>query len=157
MCFDTSENVRYLDADKIVSVCATVDKSSVIGRIDYKINSDEKYIYRLESRFADDNAVTSRKLINLSSLPVWQREAEAHRQISESLENYFTVTVILAGDCDLRLSDRVSANFERLGISGEFILSSIIRAKNSKGTKTTLTLRKEIDGELVNYVAEQEL
>lgn len=155
--FDTSENVRYLDADKIVSVCATVDKSSVIGRIDYKINSDEQYIYRLESRFADDNAVTSRKLINLSSLPVWQREAEAHRQISESLENYFTVTVILAGDCDLRLSDRVSANFERLGISGEFILSSIIRAKNSKGTKTTLTLRKEIDGELVNYVAEQEL
>lgn len=154
--FETSDNVKRLENSNITAVCATVDKSSVIGRIDYKINSAEKYVYRLESRFADKNAIVSKKLINLSSLPVWQREAEAHRQITESLENYFTVTVTLAGDCDFSLADRVYADFERLGISGEFILSSIIRAKNSKGTKTTLTLRKEIDGELVNYVAEQE-
>lgn len=154
--FEVSDKVKNLDNDKITSVCATVDKSSVIGKIAYKINSAEKYVYRLESRFAEKNSITSRKLINLSALPVWQREAEAHRQITQPLENYFTVTVTLACECDFSIADRIYADFERLGISGEFVLSSMIRSKNSNGTKTTLTLRKEIDGELVNYVAEQE-
>lgn len=154
--FEVPDIAKNLDTDKITSVCATVDKSSVVGKIAYKINSAEKYVYRLESRFAEKNAITSRKLINLSSLPVWQREAEAHRQITQSLENYYTVTVTLAGECEFSLADRIYVDFERLGISGEFILNSIVRAKNSKGTKTTLVLRKEIDGELVNYVAEQE-
>lgn len=154
--FETSDEVKRLDTQNIISARATVDKSSVIGRIDYKVNSAEKYVYRLESRFAKENGIASRKLINLSSLPVWQREAEAHRQITDSLENYYTVTVSLAADTELSLADRVSLSLERLGVSGVFTVCSIIRSKNSGGIKTTLTLRKEIDGELINYVAEQE-
>lgn len=154
--FEAPDNVKYLDTKNMISALATVDKSSAVGRIDYKVNSAEKYIYRLESRFAGENGISSRKLINLSSLPVWQREAEAHRQITGSLENYYTVTVSLAGDTDLRLADKVTISLERLGINDAFTVCSIIRTKNSNGIKTTLTLRKEIDGELINYVAEQE-
>lgn len=155
--FEISNKVKRLDTESLLSISVQVDNSSVIARIGYKINSSEKYIYRLESRFALDHGVSSRKLINLSSLPVWQREAEARRQIEDSLENYFTVKTVLAGDAPISLADKVSVHSERLGISGEFIVCSIIRAYNSGGKKTTLTLRKEIDGELINYVAEQEI
>lgn len=148
---------KRLDGAAVLNVQAATDRSNVISRIDYKISSAEKYVYRLESGFAAENGISSRKLINLSSLPVWQREAEAERQITQSLEEYFTVTVKLAGNADFKLADKVEAAFDRLGVSGEFIVCAILRAKNSGGTATTLKLRKEINGELINYVAEQEL
>ena len=154
--FETPGKVKTLDAQKMLSACVTVDQSSVISRIDYKTNSAEKYVYRLESRFAAEKGISARKLINLSSLPVWQREAEAQRQITRSLENYFTVTVMLAGDADLCLADLVYADLERLGVKGVFEVCALIRKKNAGGTSTSVTLRKEINGELINYVAEQE-
>lgn len=155
--FETPQKVKRLDTRGMISASAVTDKSSVIGRIDYKINSAENYIYRLESSFAAENGINSRKLINLSSLPVWQREAEAHRQITQSLENYYTVKVTFARECDFALADRIFADIDRLGVKGEFTLCAVARAKDQNGVKTTLTLRKEIDGGLINYVAEQEL
>ncbi len=155
--FETSGNVKRLDHSALLSVQAVTDKSSVISRIDYKISSSEKYIYRLESGFAAEKGISSRKLINLSSLPAWQRDAEAQRQITQSLEDYFTVTVKLAGNADFSLADTVEAELDGIGVSGEFTVCAITRAKDSDGAETTLKLRKEIDGELINYVAEQEI
>ena len=163
---DAENNLRLLDSSgapahpdtgRLISASAKADRSSVIGRIDYKISSGEKYLHRLASGFAEKNGVSSRKLINLSALPPWQREAEAQRRITRSLEGFFTVTAVFDGDPGVRLAQRVSLELPSLGVSGELIASSIIRKKDEDSQRTTLVLRKETDGELKNYVAEQEI
>lgn len=154
--FEYSSNVKKLSENEIISLSKTTDKSSVISRIDYKINSADQYIYRLESRKALSMGIRSRLLINLSSLPPWQRDAEAHRRISDSLCSLNTVKAVLSGSrSDLSLADRVRVSEERLGINGIYYIYGMVRSKDQNGEKTVLTLRTETDGELINYVAEQ--
>ena len=109
-----------LSSPGLHAASAKADRSSVIGRIDYKISSGEKYLHRLASGFAEKNGVSSRKLINLSALPPWQREAEAQRRITRSLEGFFTVTAVFDGDPDSTFSLKYNMAFDVLFGSGLF-------------------------------------
>lgn len=154
--FEKSEKLKNLDGCEIISACRINDRSDILSSIDYKINSTDKYIYHLESGYAVRNLIRRRKLTNLSSLPVWQREASVTYQVKEPLMFCKTVEVVFAGAPEFSLYDRVVLNISRLGISAddEYIVSQIVKKKNEKGTKTTVVFNKETDGELVNYVAE---
>lgn len=155
--FEYGSKPKSLSSAKIISASKTWDKSAVISRIDYKINSADKYTYRLESKKAQNMGIRSRILINLSSLPPWQRDAEAHRRISNSFKSLDTVQIVLASSAGFSLGDMLFVDLKKLGISDDYFVHGIVRSKNSNGEKTVLTLRKETDGELVNYVAEQEI
>lgn len=155
--FSAGSRLKTLSGEHIMSAVRTYDKSSAVSRIDYKINSGDKYIYHLESLRAKKLGISAAKLINLSSLPVWQREAEVHRRIKNSLAALDGMSITLAGSPDFSLADRVDVSIERLAASGEYFVYGLVRSGNAQGSKTTLALRKEIDGELINYVAEQEL
>ncbi len=153
--FEKSADCKSLDGCEIISASRINDRSEIISSIDYKINSTDKYIYHLESGYAVRNMIRRRKLTNLSALPVWQREACASFQIKNPLMLSKTVEVVFAGSPEFSLYDRAVLNINRLGISGdEYIVSQVIKQKNEKGTKTTVVFNKEIDGELINYVAE---
>lgn len=153
--FKKSETVKNLEGCEIISASLVNDRSDIISSIDYKINSDDKYIYHLESGYAVKNMIRRRKLTNLSALPVWQREASAAFQIKNPLMFSKSVEAVFSGTPDFNLYDRVILSLKRLGTGDdEYIVSQIIRQKNSSGAKTTVVFNRDTDGELINYVAE---
>lgn len=151
--YEKSENVKTLDGRDVLSASFTYSRSEVLSGIDYKINSHEKYSYHLESPLARKNGITRKKLLNLSSLPPWQRKASAKRQIKNASLKYKALEAVLAGAQDFSLYDRVLANFEQLSVSGEFFVDEITVSGSAAGETTTLLLRSETEEELNNYVA----
>lgn len=146
-----SDEVKSLADYNIISQSFTVNRSSVISRVDYKINAEDDYKYHYASMLAENNKIYRTRKINLSGLPLWQREEAAEKRISQSLDEYYTFRAVLAGSCDFKLYDRVKTD------RGEFSVREIIDTKNDKGERTTLVMQRKIEGRTVNYVAEQKI
>ncbi len=143
-----SESVKHLSDYDVISQSFIINRCDVISRVDYKINASENYKYHYSSALAEKNNIIRSRKINLSGLPLLQRENAAKKLISASVDNYYSMKVQLAGDCDFKLYDRVETE------KGEFIVCEIINSKSEKGGETALVLKKKTDGELINYVAE---
>lgn len=143
-----SSEVKYLDDYDVVSERFDISRCSVISRVDYKINAGEAYKYHCKNTFADENKIYRSRKINLSGLPLWQREGAAQKKITQSLDEYYSLKVNLAGCCDFRLYDRVMSD------KGEFSVREIIFSKNEKGEHTALVMKKRAQGRTFNYVAE---
>lgn len=148
-----SESVKRLDGYNVISLSHIIDRSEPISLIDYKINSSDSYSYHFKSDFADKMGIRRRRLYNLSSLPLWQREITIEKKLAQALTDYYSVQAVIAGECDLRLFDRVELCFNEGGTYEAFFVSEKTVSKNESGEKTTLVLKKNIDGELINYVA----
>lgn len=146
--YKISEDVKNLADYDVISQNFIINRCDVISRVDYKINAFEKYKYHYSSALAEKNNIVRSRKINLSGLPLLQRENAAKKLIAASVDNYYSMKVQLAGDCDFKLYDRVKTE------KGEFIVSEIINSKGEKGGETALVLKKKTDGELINYVAE---
>lgn len=151
--YEKSEGVKTLDGRDILSASFTYGRSEVLSGIDYKINSHENYSYHLESPLARKNGIKRKRLLNLSSLPSWQRKAKAKRQIKNALLKYKSLEATLAGAQDFSLYDRVLADIEELSVCGEFFVDEITVSGGKNGVATTLLLRSETQEELNNYVA----
>lgn len=145
--YSEGKAVRYLDTDSLISQEYIISRSSVISRVDYKINASEGYKYHCMGSIAEQNKIQHSRKINLSGLPVWQREKAAERKITASLDEYYTLKAKLSGICDFKLFDRVQTD------KGEFFVNKIIYAKNEKGETTTLVMKRKPEGKLINYVA----
>lgn len=152
--YGKSGNIKSLDEYEILNASYVMNRSEVLSGIDYKINSADKYIYHLESPFAVNNGIQRKRLLNLSSLPAWERKAKAAQKISNSLLNCYVLEISLSGIADFMPADRINVSFDRLSANGEFLVYEIIKEKNVNGEKTTLILKKEIQEALLNYVAE---
>lgn len=144
---DSSE-IKYLNDYDVISERFDINRCSVISRVDYKINAGEAYKYHCRNTFADENKIYRSRKINLSGLPLCQREGAVQKKIMQSLDEYYSLRVQLAGCCDFRLYDRVMSN------RGEFSVREIIFSKNEKGEHTALVMKKKAEGRTFNYVAE---
>lgn len=148
MCvYGADKKVRYLDGYHLLSQEYIISRSSVISRVDYKISASEGYEYHCMGSFAEQNQIQRSRKINLSGLPVWQREKAAERKITASLDEYYSLKIRLSGICDFKLFDRVLTD------KGEFFVGEIIYAKNENGEVTTLVMKRKSEGKLINYVA----
>lgn len=151
--YELSEKVKRLEGYNVVSLSRIISRSEPISAVDYKINTADAYSYHFKSDFADKRGIKRKRLYNLSSIPVWQREKAAQKKIEQSLSDYYSVQAVLAGECDLRLFDRVELSFTDGGASEEFYVHEKTVSKSESGERTTVVLKKNIDGELINYVA----
>ena len=151
--YELSAKVKRLDGYGVISLSRVISRSEPISDIDYKISSADSYSYHFKSNFARDMGIRRRRLCNLSAIPLWQRELTAEKKITDSLADYYSVEAVIAGECDLGVFDRVEVSLGDNGASEEFFVCEAVRSKNGSGEKTTLVLKKSIDGGLINYVA----
>lgn len=151
--YEMSRDLKSLPENDIISASFTYKRSSVLSAIDYKIDSGEKYKYHLESVIAKENNITRKKLINLSSLPSWQRKARAKRQIQTSLKSYTAVEISLSGIHAYSLYDRIFADLPLLDACGEYFVDEIVYRAGANGFSTSLILRQKAKEEFNNYVA----
>ncbi|MCD7873131.1 MAG: hypothetical protein LUG21_07545 [Clostridiales bacterium] len=150
--FKKSSGLKTISEYEIISACRTINRSEVLSGIDYKINSDEKYRYHLNSKFAQEKGIVRKRLINLSSLPAWQRSATAERKIKTAVSNYFSVEITLKGSADIKLFDKVFISINDISVCGEFYVYETVKSKNKNGKTTYLALKKDMEEELLNYV-----
>ncbi len=151
--FEKSGEVVAADENAIISAAVVYDRSSLISRVDYKINPADKYIYHLESRLAAENSVSRRRLVNLSALPPWQRDKKCVQMLKNSEKSFCTVQVVFCGNADFELAGRVALPYAGFG-SEVFAVSKIIRVKNANGETTTVHFVPETEKGYLNYVAE---
>lgn len=151
--FALSEKVKRLDSYNILSLSRIINRSEPISNVDYKISSADAYSYHFKSGFAAARGIRRRRLYNLSSLPAWQREKAAEKKLAQALSDYYSVQAVIAGECDLRLYDRVELSFNEGEAAEEFFVCEKTISKNESGEKTLVVLKKNTNGELINYVA----
>lgn len=150
--FELGERIKRLESYNVVSLSRVISRSEPISAVDYKINTADSYSYHFKSDFADARGIRRRRLYNLSSIPQWQREKAAQKKIEQSLSDYYSVQAVIAGECDLRLFDRVELSFSGSDPEEFFVYEKTV-SKSGSGEKTAVVLKKNIDGELINYVA----
>lgn len=151
--YEESSSIKKLDDYKVISLSYVINRSEPISEVDYKINSADHYSYHFKSDFVQNMGIKRKRMINLSSIPLWQREINAEKIIRKALDEYYSVSAVLAGNCDLQIYDRVVLDFDLFEKDEEFFVSEIVISKNENGEKTSVLLKKKINGELVNYVA----
>lgn len=151
--YEESRDVKSLGDYNLLSLSYVINRSALISDIDYKINSSDNYSYHFKSVLAEKMGIKRRRLYNLSSVPLWQREITAETKINSALEDYYCISAELAGDCDFHLYDKVYADLNMLSGREEFYVSEIVKSKNQNGEKTAVVLKKKINGGLINYVA----
>lgn len=149
--FELGERVKRLDNYNVISLSRIISRSEPISTVDYKINTADAYSYHFKSDFADSRGIRRRRLYNLSSMPQWQRERAAQKKIEQSLSDYYSVQAVISGECDLQLYDRMEISFS--GDIEEFFVCEKTVSKSKSGEKTAVVLKKNINGELINYVA----
>ena len=149
--YELGEKVKRLESYNVLSLSRIISRSEPISAVDYKINTADAYSYHFKSDFAAARGIRRRRLYNLSSIPQWQREKAAQKKVEQSLSDYYSVQAVIAGECDLRLFDRVKLSFG--GDPEAFFVYEKTVSKNKSGEKTAVVLKKNIDGELINYVA----
>ncbi len=97
--------------------------------------------------------IERKRMMNLSSIPLWQREINAEKMIEKSLAEYYSVSAVILGESDLEIFDRVIIDFDDCFNDEEFYVSELAVCKNENGEQTTVLLKKKINGEMINYVA----
>ena len=153
-CYEKSGALRTLDGCSISKAEYIINRSNPISQIDYKINSSDKYCYHLKSRRAESGGISRRRLINLSALPPWQREAVARQSLEKSLQEMYVLQLEIEGTADFALYDRVLVNIKGLCENAELLVYETVISKGTGGEKTAVKLRSEQDGGLINYVAQ---
>lgn len=151
--YKESRFLKRLDDYNVVSFSYVINRSEPISEIDYKINSADNYSYHFKSDFVQKMGIQRKRMINLASIPLWQREIQAEKKMKNALDAYYSVSAVIDGSCDLEIYDRVSVHFELFSESEEFYVSELVFSKNENGETTTALLKKKINGEMVNYVA----
>ena len=151
--YEESKGVKRLEDYDVSSVSYVINRSEPISEVDYKINSADNYSYHFKSDFVQKMGIKRKRMINLSSIPLWQRELNAEKMIKNSLNAYYSVSAVLIGECDLEIYDRVVISMDDVFENEEFYVSELVFLKNENGEQTTALLKKKMNGEIVNYVA----
>lgn len=151
--YEKSKGVKRLDDYNVVSLGYVINRSEPISEIDYKINSSDTYSYHFKSDFVQKMGIKRKRMINLSSIPLWQREINAEKMLKNALDAYYSVSAVISGSCDLALYDRVVLDFDMFDRNDEFYVAELALSKNKSGEITTAVLKKKLNGEMVNYVA----
>ncbi|MDE5669889.1 MAG: hypothetical protein K2I14_00270, partial [Eubacterium sp.] len=151
--YKKSKAVKRLDDYDVLSLSYVIDRSKPISEVDYKINSSDNYLYHFKSNFVQKMGIKRKRMLNLSSIPLWQREMNAEKIIEHSLAEYYSVSAVILGESNLEIYDRVVLDIDECFSNEEFYVSELVFSKNENGEYTTVLLKKKINGEMVNYVA----
>ncbi len=71
--YEKNSTVKRLDDYNILSLSYVINRSEPISEIDYKINSADNYSYHFKSGFVQKMGIERKRMMNLSSIPLWQR------------------------------------------------------------------------------------
>lgn len=149
---DGSDEVNFNNIE-IISEKRAINRGSLVSRIDYKIDGDFKYSHHIKSNFFEKRGITASKKINLTSLPLWQRENTARSMLSSSASEYYTLEITAVGFLNSQLYDRATGSSLLQSLDGYYV-TSVCNIFDNKGERTRLTLSKEIELEDITYVAE---
>ena len=152
--YEISSEVKTLDGCRVTKAGYVINRSNPLSQIDYKITASEKYCYHLKSKSAENNGISRRRLINLSALPLWQREAAARQTLEKSLEEMYALELEIEGYADFALYDSVRVNLKGLCENSVLLVYELVRSKGRNGEKTVVKLRSQQDGGFINYVAQ---
>ena len=145
---DYSKNVVSLDSNAVLYAQHTTNRSEPYQQIAFKkSNSQPDYSVHTKSRYGQELGINKSMLINLSSLPQWQRENTVLNKLKQSYENYKVLELKLAGYVDEGLLQR----FRYKGYY-DYALSEKRYFCNGDGEFTSLTLKKMIDIKEITYV-----
>lgn len=137
----------------ILSEKRIINRGELLSRVDYKIEGDSKYSRHTKSSFLENRDINTSKKINLSNLPLWQRENNARTVLSEAMAGYQQYEIVVDGCAIPELSCSVKGN-ALLDSLESYYVSSICVSLNDKGEQTKITLCKRLELEDITYVAE---
>lgn len=139
---------------EIISERRAINRGSLVSRIDYKADGDIDYSHHIKSRFFEKRGINSSRKINLSNLPLWQREFTAKTSLLSSAKDYYNFEIIVDGCVNPQLYDRATGRSLLQALDGYYITSVCI-IYDEKGERTRIELAKEIELEDITYVVEQ--
>lgn len=150
--YEKSSDIKSLNAYRILSVCAVINRSEPLSEILFKRTSLSGYKLHTRSQVNEGLKLNERRqYINLTSLPQWQREYAVLERLKSSFENYKILEVTVAGYASDKLYQRLSYS-SKIGEFEDYILTEKKYTIDKNGRQTRLTLKKEIDIKEITYV-----
>lgn len=149
----SGDDVFRIDGLDIIGEKRTVARGRLLAEVDYKIDGDMKYSHHMKSRFLESRGISSSAKINLTTLPVWQREGTARNKIYSSAQEYYKIEITALGCVAPRLYDRASGA-SSLGDMDGYYVTGLCISLDSRGERTKITLCRELELEEISYVAE---
>ncbi|MGN0531738.1 MAG: hypothetical protein ACI4IN_02970 [Eubacterium sp.] len=143
-----------ISPNSIVSARRVINRGDVISGIDYKNGDSSDYINHYRSDFFCDRRIRSTRKQNLGAYPEWQKNYILHNQLAQAGDNYIVYQLRLADVWQGNLLDTVELQLDYFGGTGVLQVSSIRYSMDKSGVSTVVKLRRTIDMEEINYVAE---
>ncbi len=151
-CFEKSDKVKSLNAYRILSLMSIINRGEPISKIIFKkSNSQSGYCLNTAAKISDDLGIKRVQYINLLSIPMWQREYAVLQRLKSSYENYKVLEAMAAGYIGDSLYSRFDCELDGM-IYDDYFLTEKKYICDSKGERTVLVLKKQIDIKEVTYV-----
>ncbi len=147
------EGGKRIDANAldIIEAVAAVNRSEPLSSIAFKRGAGEKnYGKTAHARISDGLGIRRLKLVNLESLPEWQRDFTVVRTLAASYEKYKTLELTVSGYARYALFSKM--HYAANGDDGDYILYGKRYCLDKSGEKTKLFFRKSIDIKEITYV-----
>ena len=148
------KGVIELDGERITREERRINRAQPLGKIDYKLSGDSSYTRHYESELLKERKIVRSRKVNISSLPLWQRDYALKNLLKSGAADYVLTKITLDGCKNFALYDRAVYRSSALGGLDGYFLSEITITQDKTGEKTQLTFAKEFDLKEVTYVAE---
>lgn len=150
----SGDDTLLLNDYAILSEKRIINRGRLISSADYKINSVDGYSHHIKSQFLEKRGVFCSRKINLSALPLWQRELKAQSIINDACSSYYTIEVNADGFVSANPYDKAVGTLNTIKSLEGYYVSSVCAKLNSLGETTRITLIKQFDLEEITYVDE---
>ena len=151
-CFEKSDEVKSLNTYRILSLTSIINRGEPVSKIVFKkSNSQSGYCLNMTAKVSNDLKINRVQYINLLSLPMWQREYAVLQKLKSSYDNYKVLEIVAAGYVDDSLYSRFDCELDRI-IYNDYFLTEKKYICDSKGERTALVLKKQMDIKEVTYV-----
>lgn len=148
-----SDGIIDVSSLNIISEKRAINRGNLISIIDYKIDGDNNYSRHTKSNFLEKRGINASKKINLSTLPIWQREYTARANLMDLTSSYYEVELTAYECVSPMLFDRAVGSSSLENMDGYYV-SSVCIILDSNGERTKIKFKKEYDLEDITYVAE---
>lgn len=143
-----------LDEYSVISAKRIINRGAALSRLDYRADNEHGYVYHMKSEFIEGRSINRSRLINLVSMPKWQRDFVAINKLMSACSNYNTFEIVLDGCMAFELYSKVEYSGGELGKFDDYYISACTIISDKNGERTRLILNKDIDLKEVSYVAE---
>ncbi len=145
---------RSINPNDLISARRVINRGDVLCAVDYKNGDGRDYINHFKSRYFENKRICSSKKQNLGDLPEWQKNCVLQNILASAAANYLYFEIKLVGIWQGEPGDVVTGGFNCFGDCGALSVASVRYTMNDDGLSTVLVLRKNMDLEEIDYVAE---